>query len=184
MSGGVTSPDRGTVEEVLAARARTLALRAESAAATVARANAVLFRFGEETYALEAESVRGVLRPPPLTLVPGAPPVLLGMATLRGELLPVFDLAVVLGLEARASAAAERVLVLGLEVDEIAVPVEHLLGVASVPLESLYDAKLPARAAERGLLRGCTADAVTVIDGRRLLKDPALHIGAEDGDET
>jgi len=53
---------------------------------------------GEEAYALAVEHVVEVGEFDPPTPVPGGPRELLGVRNLRGEVLPVFDLASVLGL--------------------------------------------------------------------------------------
>jgi len=50
------------------------------------------FRLGERWLAAPKEDVREVITLPPLTRVPGAKPWLLGLANVRGNLLPVCDL--------------------------------------------------------------------------------------------
>ncbi|XYD11834.1 chemotaxis protein CheW (plasmid) [Methylobacterium sp. NMS12] len=52
----------------------------------------LVFTLWADDYALEADAVRELLRPPPLIRVPGAPPALSGLANLRGAPLPVLDL--------------------------------------------------------------------------------------------
>lgn len=58
---------------------------------------AVRVRVGTERYALPAEHVPEVATMGELTRVPGAPARLLGVRNLRGEVLPVVDLARALG---------------------------------------------------------------------------------------
>lgn len=64
-----------------------------------------------EFFALPAAAVREVLRPLPLTRVPQAPPALLGLANLRGRVLPVLSLAGLMGLRAEEASPAARVVV-------------------------------------------------------------------------
>ncbi|MGH8454947.1 MAG: chemotaxis protein CheW [Nevskiales bacterium] len=71
--------------------------------------------------------VREVLTPPDYTRVPGAKPWLLGIANVRGDLLPLIDLSRLLGGEATAIHRSTRVLVYnaheapaGFLVDEVA----------------------------------------------------------------
>lgn len=68
-------------------------------------------RVGDYRCALPRQDVREVISPLPLTRVPGARPWLLGIANLRGSLLPVFDLPAVAGLAPVADSRAARVLV-------------------------------------------------------------------------
>src|SRR4051812_50129992 len=59
---------------------------------------ALLLPVGEDLYALELTTVREVVPDPELTPLPGAPPALLGVFNLRGEVVPAFDVARLLGL--------------------------------------------------------------------------------------
>jgi chemotaxis signal transduction protein len=58
----------------------------------------VQVRVGAEQYALPVTRVLEVGEIRALTVAPGASPAILGICNLRGDLLPVFDLAAVLGL--------------------------------------------------------------------------------------
>jgi len=53
---------------------------------------------GDELYGLEIISIRGISRLQPLTFVPGAPPMIVGVTSLRGQMLPVVDLRALLGI--------------------------------------------------------------------------------------
>ncbi len=64
----------------------------------------VRFRVGSESYALPVAQVLEVADLGRLAPVPGAPPAVLGVRNLRGQVLPVFDLASVLGTEHGATA--------------------------------------------------------------------------------
>jgi purine-binding chemotaxis protein CheW len=96
------------------------------ASLVAARGEALAFRVGGERLALDLGDVREVLRPRLLTRVPHGPASLLGLANLRGAVMPVLSLAVLLGQEAAAPGAASRILVVdkvspvGLLVDEVA----------------------------------------------------------------
>ncbi len=62
------------------------------------------FRSGGQEYALETRFVHEVLRGAELTPCPGAPPVLRGLTLLRGEVLPVVELAPLFGRPASGTA--------------------------------------------------------------------------------
>jgi hypothetical protein len=51
-----------------------------------------------EWYAIELASVREVLRRPAITPLPGAPPTVLGVLNVRGEVVPALDTAALVGL--------------------------------------------------------------------------------------
>lgn len=67
------------------------------------------FRIDEQIYALPAEHVAEVIRIPVLAKVPQAPVALLGIANLRGTVLPVAGLRELLGKKSSVSAAARAI---------------------------------------------------------------------------
>lgn len=84
----------------------------------------VRFRVGPESFALPVGQVLEVADIGELARVPGAPPSVLGVRNLRGQVLPVIDLATVLG-TARTEPAAKLVIAeeagrrAGLAIDEV-----------------------------------------------------------------
>lgn len=83
------------------------------------------FRIAGRQFALDAERVSEVVRRPAVTRVPHAPPSLCGVASLRGQVLPVVSLRELLGVTGADSAGDDRLIVLGggeplaLAVDEV-----------------------------------------------------------------
>jgi purine-binding chemotaxis protein CheW len=69
------------------------------------------FRLGDEEYAVSIEEVREIVKVPPITEVPRAPEHILGVITLRGEVIPVFDVRGRLGLPAVAPGRATRIVI-------------------------------------------------------------------------
>lgn len=57
----------------------------------------VVFPIGQDRYAVATSVVREVVADPGPTRLPTAPDVLLGVFNLRGEVIPIFDTAAVLG---------------------------------------------------------------------------------------
>jgi len=55
------------------------------------------FPLGSESYALPLEQVREIVPAPALTLLPTAPPSVIGLLNLRGDVLPVLNAALLLG---------------------------------------------------------------------------------------
>jgi len=84
------------------------------------------FRVGQTRLVVAREEVREVLTWPGVTALPGAKPWLLGLANVRGQLLPITDLAAFFGGEATSIGRSTRVLMVnhgdipaGLLVDEV-----------------------------------------------------------------
>jgi chemotaxis signal transduction protein len=61
---------------------------------------AVLLPVGAELYAVPMDWVRVVVAAPPVTRLPTSPPLVLGLFNLRGQIVPLFDTAALLGVGA------------------------------------------------------------------------------------
>lgn len=86
----------------------------------------VTFRLAGEHYGLDIRSMREIVKLAPVTEVPRVPAFVLGVVTVRGQLVPVIDLRRRLGLEVSAPARSSRMIVVlhggepyGLVVDEV-----------------------------------------------------------------
>ncbi|MGH2386884.1 MAG: chemotaxis protein CheW, partial [Chloroflexota bacterium] len=52
----------------------------------------VVFRLADGSYAVDIATVREIIRPQLITVVPLAPPFVVGVINLRGSIVPVLDL--------------------------------------------------------------------------------------------
>jgi purine-binding chemotaxis protein CheW len=85
------------------------------------------FALGDDAYGVELTRVREILSPPPITEVPRAPRAVLGVCSVRGLLVTVFDLRRALELPEIPGSRRTRILltttpqgeVLGVMVDEV-----------------------------------------------------------------
>ena len=128
------------------------------------------FRAGGEHYALAADQVSEVIRLPAIARVPQAPPGLLGLANLRGNVLPVASVAGLMGaassIDPQKGAAAElsRAIVLDgatptvLAVDDV----DALVSIEASQVET-RQAELAAKPGER--LKGAFG-----VDGKGVVK--------------
>ncbi len=95
-----------------------------SVAASPAAGEYVFFRLGAEQFALPMAVIEEIIRPPRLDPLPLSNPLYLGLANLRGRVLPVVDLRRTLGCTTGEQDAGQRVLVtrvqgVGLLVDQV-----------------------------------------------------------------
>jgi purine-binding chemotaxis protein CheW len=172
------SPER--VAALLDERARALARAPDETRPAAEAFDAILFVLAGGTYAVETEVVRTVLPSAEIVHVPLAPDVLVGIANVRGEALPVFDLARLFGLADAERASHTNVVVFGEHRPEFAVLVDRLLGVRRFERTDLVE---PPDAGRLGALaRGLTAEAIVVLDGGALLADERLFIDAGDSE--
>ncbi|MDJ0278955.1 chemotaxis protein CheW [Sphingomonas sp. 2R-10] len=119
--------DADAIAAILLARQRAL-----SRPPAVARAQETLLAFdlGGVTHGLPIDRVRSVAPLPKVTRLPHAPAALLGLVAWRGTVVNLFALAAVLGREPKASTA---MIVLRHDAPRIALAVDALAGVVTVP---------------------------------------------------
>ena len=99
-------PD-GTAEEILERRAASLAV--ESAEEELSdRISMLLFRIGGEWYAVRLGDVREIFQDYEVTSVPCTPQFILGVTSVRGEILSVTDPAQLMGLGTIQGPSGER----------------------------------------------------------------------------
>ena len=126
-------------------------------------APACLVELADRLLAVEIGEAREAREFPELTVVPLAPPLLIGMANLRGAILPVLDLRLLLGLPPRPRARTIRTLVVEAGGVRLAISVDRVVGVESLELEASAPSGDEASGFERGrFVRGETT--VPILD--------------------
>jgi purine-binding chemotaxis protein CheW len=124
-------------------------MRDQRAVADAARRRFLTFRLDESLYALPSEHVLEVIHVPAVARVPHSPMALLGVANLRGTVLPLVDLRALLGSRRDAAATATKAIVLdagqrlALAVDSV----DSLVAVAEHAIET-RESELSAREGE------------------------------------
>jgi purine-binding chemotaxis protein CheW len=93
----------------------------------------VTFYLAEELLAVRVEDVQEVLHQQPLTPVPLAPPHILGLLNLRGQIMPAVDLRRRLGFPPRAAGATSSLLVVKTEEELLSVVVDDIGDVMELP---------------------------------------------------
>jgi purine-binding chemotaxis protein CheW len=86
-----------TNDQILARRAHSLALEAIETEITH-RLSLLLFRIGEEWYAVRLAAVREIFQEYDITQIPCVPTFILGVVNVRGEILSVTDPARIMGI--------------------------------------------------------------------------------------
>jgi purine-binding chemotaxis protein CheW len=98
-------------ERLLEQRARELAQPVPEPPAPVRPIDVIVLDLAGERYAVDVGSVLEVVPVGRLTPVPSTPAFVLGLTTVRGRVLPVMDLAPVLGIDAREDREDSHVVV-------------------------------------------------------------------------
>jgi purine-binding chemotaxis protein CheW len=145
------------------------------AAAAPALLEYLTFLLGGEEYAVAIDGVREVIKAPPITEVPRAPAGILGVITVRGEVVVVFDPRRRLGLGASALPEGGRVIVVHGSDGACGLVVDAVEGVVRLPPGALEPCPqgLAAASAEAMVAIGHHRDRIfTVLDLGALVRRP------------
>jgi purine-binding chemotaxis protein CheW len=162
---------------ILEVRARALA--AEPPAAPGPGFEVLEFQLANEQYALETNWVREVFPLREFTPLPGTPDFVLGIIHVRGRIVSVLDLKRFFELPAPGLSDLNKVIVVGDGAMEFGILADALIGVRRLAQEEVQ-APLPTLTGIRAdYLLGITRQRQVVLDGRRLLTNPALVVASE-----
>jgi len=149
---------------------------APARADAVAREEYLTFLLGTEEYAVAIERVREVLKCPPVTEVPRAPAHVLGVVTVRGEVVPVFEPRRRLGLPAAAPAEGTgRIVIVDAGDGPCGLLVDAVASVVRLPPGSIEPCPQGIGGASQEFLAGIGREAdrlFTVLDLGALLRRP------------
>lgn len=154
---------------ILEERARKLAQPAVKLELEIDQDQLVVFERGNGRYALDMRFLQEVSSVTAYAELPGMPDHCLGVATARGELVALFDLAVLLG-EPRSTSPVRCMLLCGEARPELAIAIDRAVTLADA--RPLFE---PPAAAST-LISGVHPDGFVVIDGTALLSDARLNL--------
>lgn len=131
---------------------------------------------GPRLCGLPIDGVIETMRPLPVSPVPGAPPFLRGVAIVRGEPVPVLELAVLLGDAAVRPGPGARFVTVRAGDRPAALAVSAVRGVSTLDAAELRHLPLLADACAGALdaLRVRDGDLLLVLGAARLVPDEAL----------
>jgi len=97
----------------------------------------VVFKVGEEEFAVEINQVKEIVRLVPITPVPRSSKFIEGVVNLRGQILAVIDLAKRLNLDALSRTDKTRIVVAEIENNTAGMIVDEVVEVLRLPIENI-----------------------------------------------
>ena len=168
-------PDRKESGRILKARAQALAreLMVEDGAE---RIEVVEFLLAYETYAIESRFVREVYPLEKLTPLPCTPAFVLGIVSVRGEMLSVIDLKKFFDLPEKGLTDLNKLIVLDSGSMRFGILADAITGVRQIPLADIQPS-LPTLSGIRDeYLKGVTAGRTVVLDSEKLIADEKIVV--------
>ena len=136
-------------------------------------------RAGEEVYGFPLSSVREILVAPPIADVPRAPDAVLGVISVRGQIVTLLDLPKTLNLQAEQVVPYGRVILIDNESELIGVAVDSVIQVYRMePAQIEYASSMSAELADYVVGVGrITSSDEDVEDEMIILIDPVSLLG-------
>lgn len=156
-------------EETLQERLETL----QKSSVTVAQEiEMVVFRLGNEEYAFRLDTILEILRRQYIIDVPGAPPFLVGITSLRGKVIPIVDLSMRLLGTKVSNSVKNRILVMEGKRGILGCLVDEVIGVVRTSLINKEEPPEHLKEEQKVFI-----DGIFIIDSRfvTLLKDNAFE---------
>ena len=172
-----TQPDND--RQILLARAQALARTPERTAVAGASLEVLEFRLAQERYALEDRWVQEVCPFKELTPLPCTPPFVLGIVNVRGRILPVLDLKKFFDLPEQGLTDLHRLILVRGNDLELGLLADVIVGVRSIPVDSLQPSLPTLTGIRSDYLKGVTAERLVVLDLARILADPKIIVHEE-----
>jgi purine-binding chemotaxis protein CheW len=163
-------------KEILKARSKQLA---KQQAKTVVEASIEVAEFllGNESYAFELELLREVTSLSEVTYIPCSPDFVVGVITLRGQIIPIIDILRFLNLGSaddrlqvynKAIIMQQDKLVIGILADE-------MVGARKIDIGTLQFTLQSMDGQTSHYLKGITKERLVILDGKKILDDERLN---------
>ena len=179
MTGETHIPAAPDARHILRARAQALARPLERSEVAESSLQLLEFRLARESYALETRHVREVYPLKNLTPVPCTPSFVLGIVNVRGRITPVIDIKKFFDLPDQGLTDLHSVILLRSNDLELGLMADVVVGVRTIPLESLQPTLPTLTGIRADYLKGVTAQRLVVLDLDRLLADPKIIVQEE-----
>lgn len=174
-----TTPAVRDPRAVLRARARALARPPLVAAPVESLLEILEFRLAQERYAVETRLVREVQPLRQLTPLPCTPSFVLGIVNVRGRILPVLDLKRLFDLSEKGLTDLHRIILVHGADLEFGLLADVIVGVQTIPLDSLQPSLPTLTGIHAEYLKGVTAERLVVLDLARILEHPRIVVHEE-----
>jgi purine-binding chemotaxis protein CheW len=164
---------------ILQARARALAREQAPDLPQQAQLDVVEFLLAYERYGVEVSFVREIYPLKAFTPLPCAPPFVLGILNVRGQILSVIDLKRFFELPDRGLTDLNKVIILRQGAMVFGILADAVVGVRSIPLDRLQPSLPTLTGIREEYLKGVTPDHLVVLEAAKLLSDKRMTVHEE-----
>lgn len=170
------APDSDEKRRILGVRAKLLAREPAVKKDTSGLVEVVEFLLGNEHYGIEPAYIREIHPLRDLRPLPSTPPFVLGLISLRGQIISVIDIKKFFDLPDRGLTDLNKVLVLRTAQMEVGILADAILSRQEIPREDLQPALSTHTGIRADYVKGIAKGPLVVLDIEKLLSDKRLLV--------
>lgn len=171
------TPSAEEKKRIFKQRASALARETPKEVAAGAQMEVVEFLLAQETYGVESSYVREIYPLKEITPVPCTPPFVLGIISVRGQMLSIIDIKKFFDLPEKGLTDLNKVIILYNAEMEFGILADNILGVRTIELSGLQSSLPTLTGIREKYLKGVTKNRKIILDAGKLLldKNAVLH---------
>ena len=173
------TPAAEEIKRILKSRAKALAREAPEKEGSENSIQVVTFLLAFENYAIDSRYVREVYPLKELIPLPGTPPFVLGVTSVRGQILSVIDLKKFFELPDKGLTDLNKVIAVRADFMEFGILADAILGTRSIPLAEIQPSLATLTGIRSDYLRGVTKDRLVILDAARIVSDQRIIVHEE-----
>lgn len=170
------APDAEETRRILKAREQALAQEPAKTQVAAESLEVVEFLLAYERYAIESRYVCEVYPLESLTPLPCTPAFVLGIVSVRGEIISVIDIKKFFDLPEKGLTDLNQVIVLQTQDMTFGILADAILGVRYLPLAEIQPSLPTLTGIREKYLRGVTPERIVVLDAEKLLTDEEIIV--------
>lgn len=137
---------------------------------------AIVFKTGNETYAVDTNYLSEVFPFREITKIPCTPPYILGVVNYRGKIISVTDLKKLFDIQGDFLNEKNRILILKKDKMELGVFADEVIGMILIDEDRLQRSLSSLKGIRERYLKGITPERIVYLDAGKLLGDPKLIV--------
>jgi purine-binding chemotaxis protein CheW len=161
---------------ILKARAQALAQEPKQENEAGESIELIEFLLAHEKYAIESSCIREVYPLKDYTPLPCTPPFILGIISVRGQIISVVDLKKFFGLPEKGLTDLNKVIILHSREMRFGVLADAILGVRIVAVGSIQPPLATLTGIGAEYIRGLTGEGLIVLNGNKILSDSRMVV--------
>lgn len=166
-------------KRILKERAERLSIEPEERIIEGTLLGIVIFRLSNETYAIESSFIQEVQPLKDFTYIPGVPAFILGIVNIRGRIISIVDLKKFFNLDEKGLGQLNLLIIIKNEKMELGILADDIIGISSVPLDTIKAVPSGISGIGKEYLRGVTKEHMIVLNAENILNDQKIIINQE-----